>query len=103
MDSGVFAASRRALLPLLSGPDRQVMSLTPDDPEAFPMLLAWCQATLARLAGHTRIRSYKKRLRHRRHACRRRLLRHAMNRHDLRANNVCRSLRQRRAQSRKPR
>ena len=44
---------RRALLPLLSGPDRQVMSLTPDDPEAFPMLLAWCQATLARLAGHT--------------------------------------------------
>ena len=53
MDSVVFAASRRALLPLLSGPDRQVMSLTPDDPEAFPMLLAWCQATLARLAGHT--------------------------------------------------
>lgn len=53
MDSGVFAASRRTLLPLLSGPDRQVMSLTPDDPEAFPTLLAWCQATLARLAGHT--------------------------------------------------
>lgn len=53
MDSGVFAASRRTLLPLLSGPDRQVMFLAPDDPEAFPTLLGWCQTTLARLARHT--------------------------------------------------
>ena len=50
LDSGVFAASRRELLPLLSGHDRQVMSLTPGDPDAFPALLGWCQATLARLA-----------------------------------------------------
>ena len=52
MDSGVFAASRRALLPLLSGPDQQVLTLHPDAPEAFAILLGWCQATLARLAGH---------------------------------------------------
>ena len=50
MDSGVFAANRQALLPLLSGPNRQTLSLAPDDPEAFAILLGWCQATLARLA-----------------------------------------------------
>ncbi|MGN0747809.1 MAG: nucleotidyltransferase family protein [Aristaeellaceae bacterium] len=50
LDSGVFAASRRELLPLLSGPDRQALTLSPGDPSAFPILLSWCQATLARLA-----------------------------------------------------
>ena len=50
MDSGVFAANRRTLLPLLSGPDRQVLTLHPDAPEAFAILPGWCQATLARLA-----------------------------------------------------
>ena len=50
LDSGVFAASRRELLPLLSGPDRQALTLSPGNPEAFPALLSWCQATLARLA-----------------------------------------------------
>ncbi|MGN0970378.1 MAG: nucleotidyltransferase family protein [Aristaeellaceae bacterium] len=50
MNSGVFAACRRTLLPLLSEPDRQVLSLSPDDPSAFPTLLGWCQSILARLA-----------------------------------------------------
>lgn len=50
MDSGVFAANRRTLLTLLSDSDRQVLTLPPDAPEAFAILLGWYQATLARLA-----------------------------------------------------
>ncbi|MGN1021670.1 MAG: nucleotidyltransferase domain-containing protein [Aristaeellaceae bacterium] len=50
LDSGVFADSRRTLLPLLSDADRQILTLRPDDPSAFPTLLGWCQDVLARLA-----------------------------------------------------
>lgn len=57
LDSGVFAATKKELLPQLSGKDAQVLEtemalskgVTFDFSELFELLYSWCQETIARL------------------------------------------------------